>query len=161
LKNLTTYQRALAQARKLQPAVRQINNSLMFDVASTSQLDAFHHVYLGPNKFNVLLDCKCDCGGSNRYKACVHVAAAFLQYTSNLEARLFAGGNYIAQLEDNTGDKTLLDEANDLFTDLLDRYERCCDLLKAIEAGWDISNLREAFKTLLPTKEGDQLLLSA
>jgi hypothetical protein len=86
---------------------------------------------------------------SNRYKDCVHKAAAFLQYTSNLEARLFAGGNYIAQLEDNTGDKTLLDEANDLFTDLLDRYERCCDLLKAIEAGWNIE-LTGPFKLLKP-----------
>jgi hypothetical protein len=160
LKNLTTYQRALAQARKLQPAVRQINNSLMFDVASTSQLDAFHHVYLGPNKFNPLFDAKCDCGQS-RFQ-CLHRMAAFLQLTSNLEARLFAGGNYIAQLENNTGDKTLLDEANDLFTDLLDRYERCYDLLKAIETGWDISEITGPFKNRLNAFAPDkEQLLSA
>jgi hypothetical protein len=117
----------------------------MFDVNSISRIGTFHHVYLGPNKFNPLLEAKCECT-DRRYPTCIHRAAAFLQYTSNLEARLFAGGNYIAQLEDNTGDKTLLDEANDLFTDLLDRYERCCDLLKAIEAGWDISEITGPFK---------------
>jgi hypothetical protein len=157
MKTQTTFQRALGQARKLQPAVRQINNSLMFDVASTSQLDAFHHVYLGPNKFNPLFDAKCDCGLS-RFQ-CVHRMAAFLQYTSNLEARLWKGCDYITDLETK---KENTDEAFDLWQDLLDRYERCYDLLKAIEAGWDISNLREPFKHLLPTKEGDQQqLLSA
>jgi hypothetical protein len=123
-------------------------------------LDAYHNVTLGPNKFNPLFQASCDCGGTNRYKLCVHVASAFLQYTSNLEARLYKGCDYITGLEEN---KENTDEAYSLWMDLLDRYERCHDLLKAIEAGWNVSELtgpyKERLKTLAPDKEQD--LLSA
>lgn len=146
----TTWQRSIAAARKLQPAVRQIENSLMFDCASTSQLGAFHHVYLGANRFNPLLDSKCDCG-QTRY-GCVHRASAFLQYTSNLETRCWKGCDVITQAEDmKTETEQVIQEMTDLFIDLLDRYERCCDLIRAIELGWDISNLRTAFKDRLPS----------
>jgi hypothetical protein len=158
MKPRTSYQRAITNAKREAPSVRQIENSLMFDVASISRPGTFHHVYLGPNKYNPLLEAKCECT-DRRYPTCIHRAAAFLQYTSNLEARLWKGCDYITEQETLKADTT---EAFTLWQDLLDKYERNCDLLKAIEAGWDISNLREPFKHLLQTKEGDQQqLLSA
>jgi hypothetical protein len=155
MKPRTAYQRAITNAKKFAPKVRQIENSLFFDVESTSKPGTFHHVYLGPNKFNPLLGSSCECT-DRRYFTCVHRAAAFLQFTSSIETRLWAGGEYIVNLEDNSGDETKLEEANKLYIDLLDRFERCCDLLKAIELGWNISELRQPFKHLLPTREGTQ-----
>lgn len=142
----TTYQRALTQARKLQPEVNQINNSLFFDCASTSTAGAWHHVTLGPNRFNPYLMATCDCGGTTRYKACCHLAAAFLQYTANLEARLHRGCDYITEQESQGQDSSA---AFELWQDLLTRYENNCDLLRAIEAGWNISELAEPFKERL------------
>jgi hypothetical protein len=155
MKPRTAYQRAISNAKRCAPKVRQIENSLFFDVESTSKPGTFHHVYLGPNKFNPLLEASCECT-DRRYFTCVHRAAAFLQFTSNIETRLWAGGEYIVNLEDNSGDENRLEEANKLYSDLLDRFERCCDLLNAIELGWNISELKQPFKHLLPTSEGNQ-----
>lgn len=155
--NTTTWQRAIEGARKLQPVTKQKDNSLFFDVASTTVINGIHHVTLGPNKFNPLLDSVCDCGHS-KY-GCLHRGAAFLKYTANLETRLENGYNYLHS--DNQLTEIEHDDLVDTWKDLLNRYERCCDLLRAIELGLDISNLRTAFKNLLPTKEGTQQLLSA
>lgn len=153
----TTFQRALQQARKLQPETKQINNSFFFTVASTSMLNAWHNVTLGPNKFNPLLDSKCDCGVPMRYLMCVHRVSALLQYTINLENRCQNGYDYL-----HTGELTEQEynEGETLFVDLLDRYTRCLDLIRAIEEGFDISQLREAFRDRLNPLT-DPILLSA
>lgn len=133
--NNTTYQRAIAQARKLQPETKQINNSLFFEVASTSVLDGWHRVTLGPNKFNPLIDSSCDCG-TPKYLTCCHKLAALLQYTVNLENRCQNGYDY---LHTNELTPETYQTYEDLFVDLLDRYTRCLDLIRAIEEGFDIS----------------------
>lgn len=156
-RNSTTFERALGQARKLQPAVRQINNSLMFDVNSTSMLDVKHHVYLGANKFNPLSDAKCDCGESKFQ--CIHRAAAFLQYTANLESRCENGYQY---LHTNPLTDEEYNQGETLFVDLLDRYTRCLDLIRAIEEGFDIAQpmFREPYREILNPLT-DPVLLSA
>lgn len=156
--NQTTHMRAIAQARKLQPEVKQTGNSLFFTVASTSMLDAWHHVTLGPNKFNPLLDAKCDCG-QNRFQ-CLHRAAAFLKYGDNLEARLQKGSDLLHSGQLSPESDTYTDAEN-LFLDLLDRYEKVYDLLKAIEQGFDITQLTGAFKDRLATPFDEPTLLTA
>jgi hypothetical protein len=136
-KSQTTWQRALAQAKKLQPETRQQGQSLFFTVASTTVLDGYHHVNLGPNRANVLTDAKCDCG-QNRF-GCVHKAAALLLYVANLEERLWKGADLIVQTEDfGTDPGQDLEAMNDLFQDLLGRYELGCKLIQAIEKGEEI-----------------------
>lgn len=153
--NETTYLRAIKQARKLQPETKQINNSLFFSVASTSMLDGWHNVTLGPNRFNVMLDAKCDCG--TRW-CCCHKAAAFLRYLVNLEERLWKGCDFITGQEEK---QEPTDESYALWADLLDRYERGCDLLKAIELNYDISQLTDRFKEWLFGGNSITLLLTA
>lgn len=154
--NQTTFQRAIAQARKLLPGVRQINNSLMFDCASTSHLDGFHHVYLGPNKYNPFIDATCDCGTPKHF-CCVHKAATFLQYTSNLEARCEKGYEYLHSSGITPEEYAA---AEDLFVNLLDKFTRCLDLIRAIEEGFDINTLTKPFRDRLNPLT-DQLLLTA
>lgn len=134
----TTHQRGITQARKLQPSVRQIEDSLMFDCASTSQLDAFHHVYLGPNKFNLFTGATCDCG-TPKYLLCCHKAACFLFYFSRLEERLWKGADIITQMQDTRQPEFDIEDVTNFWLDLLDKYERCADLLKEIETGRDVS----------------------
>ncbi len=155
--NTTTWQRAVTQARKLQPSVRQIGNSLMFDVASTSHLDQFYHVYLGNNKYNPFKEATCECIGP-KWTPCVHRAAAFLQYISNLNVRLENGWDLIHNQELKTEKE--LNDATELWLDLLNRYERCSDLIKTIEQGYDISKIDGPFKDrlLTPLDKAKQLL---
>lgn len=157
--NTTTFQKALQQARKLQPVTKQKDYSFFFDVASTSILDAWHHVTLGPNKFNPILDSTCDCGVPMRFMCCVHRGAALLQYTVNLEVRCEKGYDYLHtnELTDEEYNK-----GETLFVDLLDRYTRCLDLIRAIEEGFDIAQpmFREAFRHLLNPLT-DPVLLTA
>ena len=136
-----SYQRAIAQARKLEPATVQQGQSLFFSVASTSVEGGIHHVSLGSNRANVLFGAKCDCGQS-KY-GCCHRAASLLQFVSNLEARLWLGADLIVQAEDFKTDTTEgLEAKYALFQDLLSRYEFGIDLIRAIEAGEDINKFR-------------------
>jgi hypothetical protein len=155
--NGTTYLRAIQAAKRYAPETTQQGNSLFFTVASTSVPGGIHHVTLGPNQLNVFSDSKCDCGGNARYKCCLHFGAAFLTYISNLEARLEKGYNYLhsGQVEGKEYDDNV-----ELWKDLLTRFEKCHDLLRAIEQGFDISTLTGPFKErLAPTF--DSILLSA
>ncbi len=152
--NTTTWQRAVTQARKLQPETKQKSDSPFFDVASTSMLDAWHYVTLGPNKANVLLDSKCDCGQA-KY-GCTHRAAALLQMVSNLEARLWNGCDYITEQEDLKKDTQ---EVLDLWLALLDRYELGVDLIRAIEAGKDVQSFTGNPKKTDPALSIEQNLL--
>jgi hypothetical protein len=152
----TTYQRAIAQAKKLQPNVLKLEDYPIYIVDSTSELNIDYQVELGENKFNPFLGARCDCKGPSNLP-CIHIAAAFLQYNSNLEERLWKGCEIITQAEDmKTEPEEVILSMTDLFVDLLERYENNCKLLKAIEAGTDISNFRGPIKTLLPTSEDNQ-----
>lgn len=157
--NETSYQRALAQARKLTPAVRQVGNSTMFDVTSTSELDRFYHVQLSDNKYNLLSNATCECKGP-KWTTCVHRVAALLQYVSTLEARLWKGCDYVTQLQDTGQPQFDIDEATELWLDLLTRYEMGTDLIRAIEAGQNISTFIGIPKksVLTPDNEQEQLL---
>jgi hypothetical protein len=157
--NQTTFQRAIKEAKRLQPETNQVNNSFFFNVASTSIEDGRHYVELGPNKFNPFFDSKCDCGGANRYRSCLHIASAFLKYTANLECRCDKGYNI---LHSSDISPETYQAAEDLFVDLLDKYTRCLDLLRAIDEGFDITQpqFREAYRHLLNPLT-DQLLLTA
>lgn len=138
--NLTTFQRAIAQARKLEPSVRQVGSAMLFDVASTSHLDQFYHVELSYNKTNPLKEAKCECQGP-KFVPCLHRLAALLQYVSNLEAKLWKGADYIFELENNKSEPSDLYEKHlTIWLDMLNRYEKACDLIKAIDACQDIYN---------------------
>jgi hypothetical protein len=143
----TTWQRALSQAKKLQPETRQQGQSHFFTVASTSVEGGIHHVTLGPNPANVIIDSYCDCGGTTRYRVCLHVVSALLQYSTNLEERLWKGADLIVQTEDfKTDTEAGLEAMYSLFQDLLNRYEWGVELIRAIEAGQDINEFRGRVK---------------
>jgi len=155
-----SYQRAIAQARKLEPAVRQIGNSVMFDVTSTSELDRFYHVQLSNNKFNLFQGASCECIGP-KFSPCVHRAAAFLTYLARLEEKLWKGCDVITQMEDfGTEPKSTIDRHTAIWLDMLDRYERATDLLKAIEQGMDISNVTERIVFAQPSTDISQQQLA-
>lgn len=159
--NLTTYQRAINQARKLQPNVRQVGSSMLFDVSSTSHLDQFYHVELSYNKVNPLKEAKCECQGP-RLSPCLHRLAALLKYVANLEEKLWKGSDFIFELENNQSEPSDLYEKHlAIWLGMLDRYEKGCDLIKAVDAGQDIHSYTGKQKTGELSTENQQLAVSA
>jgi hypothetical protein len=157
----TTWQRALAQARKLEPAARQIGNSVMFDISSTSELDRFYHVQLSNNKFNLLQGASCECTGP-KYLPCVHRMAALLTYVARLEEKLWKGCDVITQMEDfGTEPQPTIDRHTAIWLDLLDKYERASDLIRAIEQGMDISKVTERIVFAQPSPDINSQLAKA
>jgi hypothetical protein len=144
--NQTTWSRALKEAKRLQPDVMKVEGYSIYIVDSTAELGIDFQCQLGDNRFNPIIGASCDC---KEIKPCVHIGATFLFSLAELEGRLWNGCDYITEITDQGANSDDVDSATKFWLDLLDRYERAADLLKAIEQGYDISTLTGPFKDRL------------